>query len=483
MTQILGMWFLLLTAACGASTGSATADSTDRPPSTPPVATANGHDWTRFGVDEARTNASDAPTGITAAALPTMRRQQVTLDGTVDASPIYLHAVQVRGAARDVLFVTTSYGRTIAIDANDGTILWRYTPAGYSDWEGSYRIANATPVADPDRTAIYAASPDGHVQKLAVADGREIWSTAITRLPTREKIASPLNFSRGHVIATTGGYIGDAPPYQGHVVILDPATGKLLNVWNSLCSDRTGLLDPSSCDASDAAIWGRAGAVIDPATGNILVTTGNAPWDGKTNWGDAMLMLDPGATRLLANYTPSNTQILNETDADLGSTSPAILDATHVLQGGKDGLLRVLDLSALSGATPHRGGEAGTVPTPSGRALFTAPAVWRHADTTWVFVADGGGTAAWMYAGGLTKAWSNDNAGTSPVLAGGQLFVYDPGGGLRVYDPQTGRLLARLDCGGGHWNSPIVVDGRIILPEGSANSHRTSGILDIWRLP
>ena len=40
-------------------------------------------------------------------------------------------------------------------------------------------------------------------------------------LERSEKIASPLNYSRGHVIATTGGYIGDAPSYQGHVSILD----------------------------------------------------------------------------------------------------------------------------------------------------------------------------------------------------------------------------------------------------------------------
>jgi hypothetical protein len=39
-----------------------------------------------------------------------------------------------------------------------------------------------------------------------------------------------------------------------------------------------------------------------------------------------------------------------------------------------------------------------------------------------------------------------------------------------------------LACGAGHWNSPIVVDGRIALPEGDANDHRTSGVLDIWRL-
>ena len=71
---------------------------------------------------------------------------------------------------------------------------------------------------------------------------------------------------------------------------------------------------------------------------------------------------------------------------------------------------------------------------------------------------------------------------TSPVIAGGLLYVYDPDGGLRVYTPETGQLITKLDCGDGHWNSPIVVDGMIALPEGNSNQHRTSGVLDIWRV-
>ena len=54
-------------------------------------------------------------------------------------------------------------------------------------------------------------------------------------------------------------------------------------------------------------------------------------------------------------------------------------------------------------------------------------------------------------------------------------------GGLRVYRASTGKLVATLPCGAGHWNSPTVADGRIALPEGDANQHATSGVLDIWR--
>jgi hypothetical protein len=32
-------------------------------------------------------------------------------------------------------------------------------------------------------------------------------------------------------------------------------------------------------------------------------------------------------------------------------------------------------------------------------------------------------------------------------------------GALNVYDPKSGKLLATLGCGRGHWKSPIVPDG------------------------
>ncbi len=434
-------------------------------------ASTSGH-WTTFDYTASRTGVNPNPTGITAANVKSLTLRRVALDGTVDSSAIYIGGR---------FFVTTTYGKTEAIDASSGAVKWRFTPPGYSSWAGSAQITTATPVADPSLKWIYAASPGGRIYKLAVANGHAVWSVSITRLPSREKIASALNFAGGHVIATTGGYIGDAPPYQGHVAIIDAASGRLLHVWNSLCSDRRGLIVPASCPASDSAIWGRSGAVVDPSTGDLLVATGNAPWDGKTNWGDATLRLDANATQLVGNYTPTNTDQLNASDADLGSTSPVVLDAGHLAQGGKDGKIRVLSVARMRGASPHQGGELQVVATPSGTDLFTAPAVWKRGSSTYLFAADNGGTAAWRYNGGhLTPAWQHPTGGTSPVVAGGLLWVYAPGGGLNVYAPASGALITTLQCGGGHWNSPIVVDGHVALPEGNANDHATSGTLDIW---
>ena len=405
---------------------------------------------------------------------------QVQLPGTVDSTPIYLHGVTVAGKPHDVFFMTTTYGRTIAVDAAAARVLWTYTPPGYSSWAGSYRITNAAPVADPSRRYVYAAAPDGKIRTLAVANGHQAWSTAVTRLPEREKLASALTFDRGHVIVPTDGYIGDQPPYQGHVSVIDAASGRVLSTWNSLCSNRHGIIAPASCPASDSAIWARSGVVVEPGTHRLLFATGNGPYDGHTNWGDSVIELAPNAGVLTRHWTPTDFQQLEDSDADLGSTGPALLPGGWFVQGGKDGKLRLIRLSRMAGTDARTGGETQVVPTPGGTDLFGEPFVWKSL----VFLSTGAGTDAWRFTGSrLVKAWGNSTAGTSPLAAGGLLYVYDPNGGLNAYVPATGRLVTRLDAGAGHWQTPVVADGRIALGEGNANDHVQSGALDLWRLP
>jgi hypothetical protein len=117
-----------------------------------------------------------------------------------------------------------------------------------------------------------------------------------------------------------------------------------------------------------------------------------------------------------------------------------------------------------------------------GGQLFTAPAVWRRRGRTTVFVADENATAAYVLRRGkLFRAWLNPVPGTSPVMAGGLLYVYDPyGGGIEVYRPGSPRPLAHLAGSPGHWNSPIVADGHVAEPEGNANDHLQSGTLEIF---
>lgn len=476
----------LLAAGCGGSSnGGAAAAGGGGPPASSTKA-ARG-DWTRFGYDAARTDA--APRGIAASRLRRLHERRVALPGTVDSSPIYLAGVRVRGRRHDLLAMTTTYGRTLGLDARSGRSLWRFTPKGYSRVAGSAQVTTATPVADPSRRFLYAASPDGRIHKLRVSDGHQVraggWPVSVTRDATHEKIASALNLTGRWVLVTTGGYIGDAPPYQGKVVAIDRRSGHIAHVWNSLCSNRRRIIVPRSCGASDSAIWGRAGAVVDPRDGHVYVASGNAPWNGRTNWGDSVLELSRGAAKLLRHYTPREQAQLDSGDVDLGSTSPVVMFAGHrrfLVQGGKDGKLRLLavpgSLHGVHGGAGRRlGGERQILPVAGRTDVFTAPAV----RGSMLFAATSAGTGAYRLRGGrLHPVWSNGTGGTSPVLAGGVLWVFDPGGGLNAYRPGNGRLLRHFDAPSGHWNSPIVAGGRVYLPTGDSNARSTSGSLSIY---
>ena len=441
-------------------------------------------DWPEFGLTPERSNATDLSPGITAANVAHLRLRTVALPGTADNSAIYLHDAMVRGAAHDAIFVTTTYGITLAIDANSGHTLWRFTPPGVAAWSGSAQITTASPIADAAGGYVYATSPNGLVHKLAIADGREArgWPVRITPLPSHEKLTASLNISGGELLASTGGYIGDAPPYVGHLVAISLASGHIDTVFNTLCANRREIIDPKTCPASDSAILSRSGPVVEPGGTRVLIVTGNAPYNGSTDFGDSLIELTlPGLLRR-QDYTPVNQAQLNSSDTDLGSGSPAVLPGGLVLIGGKDGLLRVLDLAALDGQRPggpaRTGGQLQLLPDPGSAQLFSAPAVWHDL----VFVADGDGTAAYRVGGRrLHVVWQNGTHGTSPIVAGGLLYVYGmDAGGLAVYQPASGKVITTLPVPAGHWNSPIAVDGHVIEPTGDGNAHQTSGQLVIF---
>jgi outer membrane protein assembly factor BamB len=169
-------------------------------------------DWPEFDYNAQRTGSGPAVTGITAANLGRLSLRRVQIDGIADSSAIELHAINIDGAKHDLVAVTTSYGKTIAIDAHTGAKLWEYDPSGVNATPGNPQVTTSSPVVDPDRRYLYAASPNGFIHKLTITTGRQVWSRRITFDPVHEKIASALNISGSWVVAVTGGYDGDIPP-------------------------------------------------------------------------------------------------------------------------------------------------------------------------------------------------------------------------------------------------------------------------------
>jgi outer membrane protein assembly factor BamB len=216
--------------------------------------------------------------------------------------------------------------------------------------------------------------------------------------------------------------------------------------------------------------------VYSPATDRVYVATGNGDYDGAANWGDSVLALSPDAGVLLDSYTPAEYQHLQEVDADLGSSDVALLRPSSgenlAVEVGKDGVLRVLRLDDLSGGggIGHTGGEIQKLGAPAGAEVLTlvvsAPDV--SGGEPWIYVANDFGVAGYQWdagAAGLALRWSVAPGASSPVFAGGLLFVAHAGL-LRALDPRTGETLwSDTGIGGIHWQSPIVAKGNLYVED------------------
>jgi outer membrane protein assembly factor BamB len=282
---------------------------------------------------------------------------------------------------------------------------------------------------------------------------------------------------------------GDDGDYQGHLVTVNIDSGQA-HVFNALCSDREMIFDASGgagdCGAQQAGIWARAAAVYDSTTDRVFVTTGNGTYDadrGGFNWGTSVVALRPdGSTdggTPLDSWTPWNYQALTDDDTDLSSTTIAILPIPrrarlpHMgVQAGKDGVLRLLDLTNLSGTGAPRaiGGELQAVGVPQGGGVFTQPATSFDAASgnARLFIANHRGISAMQLVPSadpqLETLWvSTDFKGTSPVLSNGLLFVAGSNA-VAAFDASTGAMVwGDTSIGAIHWQSPIVVNGRLFL--------------------
>lgn len=481
----IGILALLTILLAGCASSSTSTAKTPTLSTSSPTTDAGGSnvDWPVFGFDSARSSVNPHETALTPQTVGGLHRLwSATLPDVADGSPVYLHGLKLAdGTTADVLYVTTRDGHLVAVNAANGRVLWSVQNKGV-------RYTTSSPAIDPSRAYIYSYGLDGTLRKFNAVTGAEVtsggWPIRITTMPNTEKESSPLNIGNGRVYVTTAGYPGDAPPYQGHVVGARLDTGAE-QVFNSLCSDKQHVLNDGECASNQSGIWARGGAVIEPGTSDIYVTTGNGNFNGRTDWGDSVIKLSADGLHVLDSYTPTNQQSLNETDADLGSATAGILPdipnsrTPHLLiQGGKDQKLRLINRDNMSSqdGPGHLGGELALLDWP-GCQLFTHPVSWKEGDTVWVVLAGTCGMVAYQVAADsngqvtLRKMWNNSQNMTTPVLAGGVLFVATSNA-VYALSPHTGEHLwssnnpsAGGSIGGIHWESLIVVNGRVYIPD------------------
>ena len=477
---------------------------------------ATAYDWLQFNGDPAHSGNNTFETAIDRSNVASLVfKFQVSLPAVADGAPVLLQSVSTASGVHDLLFATTKGGHIVALDAQTGTQVWSRQYAA-----GACRINNggqacyttSSPAIDPNRLYVYSYGLDGYVHKQQVGDGTEItaggWPQLATTKGFDEKGSSALAIatSQGstYLYAVHGGYPGDHGDYQGHVTAIDLGTGAQ-RVFNAMCSDQAlhfaRVPAAPACGAARSAIWARPGVVYAAGTDRIYMTTGNGSFNadaGGNNWSETVFALHPDGSgaggKPLDSHTPANFQSLDNADADLGSTAPAILPVPAgssvqqlALQTGKDGKLRLLDLSNLNGqGGPGRtGGEFGAVSdVPQGGGVLPQPAVWVNpADgSTWAFVANGNGIAGLKLvigAGGapsLMEQWQNTQGGSSPLVANNVLYLAGPNA-LSALDPATGNVLwTTTQIGGVHWQSPVVANGILYMTD-------ESGRLTAFALP
>jgi hypothetical protein len=472
------------------------------------AAPAAPYDWLQFNGDPQHSGNNTRESTLSASNVTTLTRTfHVSLPAIADGAPAVLTGVSTPSGARDLLFLTTKAGHILALDAHTGASVW-----SHQNGPGACHINNgsnacyttSSPAIDPSRAFVYSYGLEGSVHKYAVGDGTEVtsggWPELTTSKAFDEKGSSALSIataasSASFLYVTHSGYPGDQGDYQGHVTAIALSGGSQA-VFNTLCSDQTVhfLETPATpdCPAVQSGVWARAGGVVyDSSNDHILLGTGNGNFVPSSHqWGDSVLAIHPDGSGAGGNpidsFTPPNFTALQNSDTDLGSTAPAILHVPagsvvpHLaVQGGKDGLLRLLNLDNLSGqgGPGHTGGNVGAaVPVLQQGQVLTAIASWTNpADgSAWAFVANANGIAGLTLSidgsgnPSLVVVWQSANGGTSPIVANGVLY-YASSSSLRALNPVTGAILWQdTQIGRVHWESPVVANGSLYVADESS---------------
>lgn len=474
---------------------------------------STGYDWRQFDSGTLHNGDNTLETTLAVNNVGSLRKHySIALPDAGDGAPAYLRSVRTRQGVRNLLFVTGKGGHILAIDARNGKRIWQHDFGNkrcFTDRATTPCYETSSPAIDPNRRFVYTYGLDGRVHKLAAGTGKEVrghgWPEVATRKPFFEKGSSALSIAtdrsgQSFLYVTNGGYPiqGELGDYQGHITTINLRTGQQ-HVFNADCSNRVNVhfatrLQGPDCVQTQAAVWSRIGAVYDPHTNLVYFSTGNGSFDpAHHNWGDSVLALHPDGTgnngQPVDSYTPTTYPSLQSTDSDLGSTAPTILPTPAgsrikdlAVQGGKDAMLRLIDLDNLSGrgGPGHVGGELQVIPVPQGKPVFSQPAAWVNpADgSTWVFVTTATGVSGLRLKidshgnPTLEVQWVRHGAGTSPLVANNVLYVARSHL-IQALNPSNGSpLWSSQALGGIHWQSPVVADGAVYILDN--NRHLTA---------
>jgi hypothetical protein len=285
----------------------------------------------------------------------------VSVDGKVDAQPLYLSTVPIQGSGtHNLLIVATENDSVYAFDADSGSPIWHSvllkTGETASDDRGCGQI---TPEIGITATPVISRPKGSNGVIYAVAMSKDSSGNYYQRLHALDATTGK-EVNRGPV-EITAKYPGSGDGSSGGYVIFDPGQyaerASLLIVgnnvylaWTSHCDVRpyTGWIMGYNIDnlaqvsvlditpnGHQASIWGSGTGLTADNSGNIFVLAANGIFDTSLNssgfpvngdYGNAFLRLSTSGGLAVADYFEMyNGPTESDEDMDLGSGGNILL--------------------------------------------------------------------------------------------------------------------------------------------------------------
>ena len=242
------------------------------------------------------------------------------VDDIVNAQPLLLRNIAIKGARRDLYIVATENGSVYAFNARDGKRLWRRSVGRdlkvCPSWippDGDFGVTS-TPMYDPVRKQLYVAVSTRLVA-LDISTGlsQAGWPVQFAFNPLKEHIWGAVAQLGRYAYVETASACNDSRPFKGRLFRVDVETREVKE-WDPVI-----VTDPLN---GGGGIWGWGGVAIAPSSGHVWALTGNAESDidnADEGIGDAesIVELDDALTRLHANKPGG---VPRKGDYDFGAT-------------------------------------------------------------------------------------------------------------------------------------------------------------------
>jgi Bacterial Ig-like domain (group 2) len=315
------------------------------------------------------------------------------LDGYAYAEPLLMSNVTVKGATHNVVYVATEHDSVYAFDADSygsGTPLWQVSllKSGETPVTGSdilpFLGVTSTPVIDSTSNTIYVVS-----SQKSTASGSTYRLNALDITTGAQKFGGPVTIhasvagtnstnvngtvslpgsciQRAALLLANGNvYMGFGNCHSGWLLSYNAKTLVQNGVFNSSPN-----IDGEGTYGGAGGVWMGSGGPIADSAGNVYVSTGNGPWDGKTAYGDSILKFSP-TLKLTDYFTPFDYAYLNCHDGDLAAGGILMIPgSTDIVGGGKGGRLYLVNTANMG---KEQANDAGAVQTIFFESDLSAP--------------------------------------------------------------------------------------------------------------